>query len=239
MGKRKADDQLERCESNRCIRYDIQLLKEVEQFNPFAFKNQEPIWENIVEALRDSPIPMNVTSRSCRERVTELLQYYRKGEMLSIPICGIAEEHRTALQVLLTDISKLEETRPSHTLKSLCTSKDHEEAEDVRDRALDEIDADSDIVISYTSDDEFEFGPNRGRSGRRSTPKNDLVKFLENKNAMDLELRREELRIREEELRVKNKEIEINQLKVEAEIEERKKMMDLLVKLVSSAGPAQ
>lgn len=84
MGKRKAESELERFVWKRNIQYDIQLLTEIEQFNPFATKHQKPAWDEISLNLRDSPIAMNVTSRSCRERVTELLRQHRKGERLSI-----------------------------------------------------------------------------------------------------------------------------------------------------------
>lgn len=84
MGKRKADNELERFVWKRNIHYDIQLLNEVEQFNPFATKHQKAAWEQISLNLRESPIAMNATSRSCRERVTELLKQHRKGERLSI-----------------------------------------------------------------------------------------------------------------------------------------------------------
>lgn len=84
MGKRKADSELERFVWKRHIRYDIQLLSEVEELKPYASKNQKPAWDSIAENLQDHPVPMNVTSRCCRDRVTDLLKSHRKGERLSI-----------------------------------------------------------------------------------------------------------------------------------------------------------
>lgn len=81
MGKRKADEELTRFVWKRNANYDISLL--LEAF-PFAFNNQKPKWEEIAEALRDSSYQMNVTGRSCRERVTELLKNHRKNELSSI-----------------------------------------------------------------------------------------------------------------------------------------------------------
>lgn len=46
-------------------------------------------------------------------------------------------------------------------------------------------------------------------------------------------IRKDELRVREEEVAIKKKELEIKKLKTEAEIEERKKMMELLMKLAT------
>lgn len=46
-------------------------------------------------------------------------------------------------------------------------------------------------------------------------------------------MRKEEVTLRKEELAIKSKEVEISRLKAEAEIEERKKMMELLMKLAT------
>lgn len=48
-----------------------------------------------------------------------------------------------------------------------------------------------------------------------------------------MSLRKDELQIRDEERKNKSKELEILQLKTEAEVEERKKMMELLVKMAT------
>ncbi len=84
MGKRKSDDELEKFVWKRNIQFDIQLLTEVGQINPFASKNQRTGWENVAQCLQDGPIPMQVTSRSCRERVFDLLKWHRKGEILRV-----------------------------------------------------------------------------------------------------------------------------------------------------------
>lgn len=84
MGKRKADDELERFVWKRNVQYDINLLCEIEQFNPYASRNQKPAWEEVATALKDNPSMVNVTARSCRERAEELLRKYRKDEQLTI-----------------------------------------------------------------------------------------------------------------------------------------------------------
>lgn len=83
MGKRKADDELERFVWKRNIRYDIQLLSEIEQVNPYALKNQKPAWDEIAEQLIKHPMAMKVTARSCRDRAVELLKAHRQNERKS------------------------------------------------------------------------------------------------------------------------------------------------------------
>ncbi|CAG7830872.1 unnamed protein product [Allacma fusca] len=80
------------------------------------------------------------------------------------------------------------------------------------------------------SDDGIDCDP---RKRRRSNPKKDLIVFLEKKSEKEGELRKEEMRIREIEANNKKMELEILRLKAEAEIDERKKITQLLVKLAS------
>lgn len=84
MGKRKADAELERFVWKRNIQYDINLLGEIEQFNPFASKNQKPAWEEVAMALRENPSMANVNARNCKERAADLLRNFRKDERITI-----------------------------------------------------------------------------------------------------------------------------------------------------------
>lgn len=68
----------------RNIKYDLQLLHEVNSKNPFAFNNQKPVWMDVAKSLQEGHLKMKVTDRSCRERVTELLKKHRKDELISI-----------------------------------------------------------------------------------------------------------------------------------------------------------
>lgn len=62
----------------------------------------------------------------------------------------------------------------------------------------------------------------------------DLSRFLFSLDFKgDMSLRKEELRIREQEMENKSKELETQKLKMEAEVNERKKMMELLVNLAT------
>lgn len=47
------------------------------------------------------------------------------------------------LKNFLTSVTKLAETRPNNQLKSLCSSKDRNEAEVVRSQALEQVNLDS------------------------------------------------------------------------------------------------
>lgn len=78
--KRKTENQLIRFVWSRNIQYDFYLLLETEAKNPFSFKNQKPVWEEISKILKESDLKMKVTDRSCRDRVNDLLKKHRKEE---------------------------------------------------------------------------------------------------------------------------------------------------------------
>lgn len=84
MGKRKADDELERFVWKRNIQYDINLLGEIEQYNPFASKNQKTVWEDVAVSLRENASMAHVSARNCRERAAELLRNFRKDERITV-----------------------------------------------------------------------------------------------------------------------------------------------------------
>lgn len=42
------------------------LLMEVQSKNPFAFKNQKPVWNEIAKTLQNSTLQMKVTNQSCK-----------------------------------------------------------------------------------------------------------------------------------------------------------------------------
>lgn len=99
----------------------------------------------------------------------------------------------TKLQELLTNVSKMEATKPDKQLKSLYSKKDREEGEAERSKALDAVEVDSsdtengenDSVGAAEADEKqsdknFEFGPTTGQ--RPSNPKRELVKYLEKKS---------------------------------------------------------
>lgn len=83
MGKRKAEDELSRFVWKRKSEYDMNLLDQVQGYNPFAFNNQKRSWVEVAETLRED-FHMKVTDRSCRERVSELLKSHRQNELSSI-----------------------------------------------------------------------------------------------------------------------------------------------------------
>lgn len=64
----------------RNVKFDIMLLGEVQTQNPFAFKIQKPVWVDIAKVLQEGPLKMQVTDRSCRDRVIDLLKTHRKEE---------------------------------------------------------------------------------------------------------------------------------------------------------------
>lgn len=84
MGKRKAENELTRFVWKRNPLFDINLLNEVELFNPYSHNNQKQLWEEVAQALFQSALNMKVTGRSCRERTSELLKIHRRGELASI-----------------------------------------------------------------------------------------------------------------------------------------------------------
>lgn len=99
----------------------------------------------------------------------------------------------TALQTLLTSVSKLEESKPDKMLKTLYSTKDRENAVSVRDKVLEKVVTDSsdsengknssDASTDEKSNDDFEFGPTKkGKTVRNSNPKKDLFNYLEAKN---------------------------------------------------------
>lgn len=173
---------------------------------------------------------------------------------------GVGEEKMTALQTLLTSVSKLEEAKPDKMLKALYSTKDREKAVSVRDKVLEDIVTDSsdsengknrsDTSTDEKSNDDFEFGPTKGKTVRNSNPKKDLVNYLEAKNKVTYFARcfsnnflnlsylffQSDLVMRKEELRIRDKEMEIKRMRVEAEIEDKKKMMELLTTLANQAG---
>lgn len=53
----------------------------------------------------------------------------------------------------------------------------------------------------------------------------------------DVMLRKEEIRLREKEIENKAEELELQRFKAEAEVEERKKFMELMVKLATPRPP--
>ncbi|KAJ6639281.1 hypothetical protein Bhyg_12024 [Pseudolycoriella hygida] len=138
-----------------------------------------------------------------------------------------SENEAATFRELLEKVVKLEEATPNKQLKSR-TKNDREEAEIERSNALSAIDgSSSDESKSSINDDlkdDFEFGPKKAR--KPSNPKKDLIKYLEKKSKDEIATKREELRIRE-------KELDITRLKAEADIEERKKMTELLMKLAT------
>lgn len=83
MGKRKAEKELTRFVWKRNPQFDIELLTHVEAYNPFVFSNQKIMWHEVSHTLIEGPLKMNVSARSCRERVAELLKNHRKGELVS------------------------------------------------------------------------------------------------------------------------------------------------------------
>ncbi|KAJ6647856.1 hypothetical protein Bhyg_03079 [Pseudolycoriella hygida] len=234
MGKRKADDELERFVWKRNILYDIQLLNEIEQFNPYASRNQKPVWDEIAEHLMDHPMAMKVSARSCRERAAELLKNHRQNERSSLQTSGVGNERETLLQQLLTNVSKLEEARPSITVKSLFATNDRAEAESIRNSVLiadSESDKELNTSTEEKSSDDFDFGPENKK--RRKNPKSELVTYLEAENKAEMSFRKDELDFRKEELAVKKQEIEVQRLKVEADAQQNKAIIELLAKVVN------
>lgn len=82
--KRKPDDELTRFVWKRNPQYDITLLGEVEGYNPFAHKNQKPMWIEVANSIREQDPRMKVNDRNCRERTMELLRLHRKNELSSV-----------------------------------------------------------------------------------------------------------------------------------------------------------
>lgn len=80
MSRRKSEGELVRFVWSRNAEYDYLLLLEVKSRNPFSFKKQKSIWEDIANALQECELKMKVSPRSVRERVTELLKKHRKNE---------------------------------------------------------------------------------------------------------------------------------------------------------------
>lgn len=81
MSKKKSAKELVRFVWSRKIEYDLFLLLEVQDRNPYSFKKSKPVWEEVAESLRKCELKMRVTDRSCRERVAELLKKHRKDEI--------------------------------------------------------------------------------------------------------------------------------------------------------------
>lgn len=105
---------------------------------------------------------------------------------------GTSAEQLTKLEVLLFIVEKLEEAKPDKQLKSLYSKKDKSDAEAERSKALEEISDSSDEDESETRPghskdknvkDDFEFDTKESRF-QDSNPKNKLVQYLENKNAV-------------------------------------------------------
>lgn len=84
MSKKKSEKELVRFVWSRKIEYDLFLLLEVQDRNPFSFKKSKHVWEEVAESLRKCELQMKVTDRSCRERVGELLKKHRKDEIAII-----------------------------------------------------------------------------------------------------------------------------------------------------------
>lgn len=84
MGKTKSEDELLRFVWKRNLKYDLQLLCEVESQNPYASDKPKEVWTLIAKILREGALKMKVTERSCRERVNELLKNHRKNELKSL-----------------------------------------------------------------------------------------------------------------------------------------------------------
>lgn len=80
MGKRKCEDALLRFVWKRNVMYDVMLLSEVQSKNPYAFNKQKPVWIEIATVLSNGALKMQVTDRSCRERVMDLLKTHRQNE---------------------------------------------------------------------------------------------------------------------------------------------------------------
>ncbi|KAJ6637050.1 hypothetical protein Bhyg_09776 [Pseudolycoriella hygida] len=155
MGKRKADDELERFVWKRNIILDIQLLNEIELFNLYALRNQKPVWDEIAEHLMGHPMMMKASGRSCRERAAQLLKNHRRNERSSVQTSGVGHDRETLLQQLLTNVSKLEEARPSITVKSLFATNDCAEAESIlRDSVLvSDSESDKEAEMSFRKDE--------------------------------------------------------------------------------------
>ncbi len=81
MGKRKSDGELVKFVWKRNVEYDVSFLSEVETRNPYAFRNQKVVWEEVAKKLQGGSLNMKkVTFRSCRDRVTDLLKTRRQKE---------------------------------------------------------------------------------------------------------------------------------------------------------------
>lgn len=123
---------------------------------------------------------------------------------------GVSEEEMSDLKNLLTSVSKLEEAKPELKLKlnELYSKKDKDEAQAIRASALVQISSDSDSELDELHRNkpskpkkaklDLDFGRGRSMSpdpkpstssnpgpqlpdDRRTNPKKDLVKYLENK----------------------------------------------------------
>ena len=84
MGKKVKETQLTKFVWKRNPQYDLELLAQVECKNPFAFKKDKPIWEDIAKTLQEGNLKMKVTERSCRDRTKDLLKNHRKDELESV-----------------------------------------------------------------------------------------------------------------------------------------------------------
>lgn len=80
MGKRKCAENLVRFVWKRNPMYDVLLLSQVKSKNPYSFDNQKSVWTDIANVLQKGALKMKVTERSCRERVTHLLETYRQND---------------------------------------------------------------------------------------------------------------------------------------------------------------
>lgn len=102
---------------------------------------------------------------------------------------GTSDAELTKLQLLLTNVAKLEEAKPNKQLKSLYARKDKDEAEAERSRALVAVEDSSDdeplnqeeAKKDGTDDFDFESESHKGRF-QNSNPKQQLVKYLESKS---------------------------------------------------------
>ncbi|KAJ6642646.1 hypothetical protein Bhyg_07599 [Pseudolycoriella hygida] len=227
-----SDEQAASCRFiwKRNVKYDLSLLAEVNSRNPFAFNNPKQIWMDVADTLKSGVLNMKVTGRSCRERTAELLKVFRKNELISIRTSGASEEELSELKVLLTNVAKLEEAKPTKQLKTLYSTKDRNEAEAIRKSVLEGVEGleTRDLVDPVSEEQESEeesdwhTDVNRKRkcddlddfdfsykTSKPTSSKSSLLMYLQNKSEREATLRREELSLRKKEAETKAKEVEI------------------------------
>ncbi|KAJ6642644.1 hypothetical protein Bhyg_07597 [Pseudolycoriella hygida] len=192
----------------------------------------------VADTLKSGVLNMKVTGRSCRERTAELLKVFRKNELISIRTSGASEEELSELKVLLTNVAKLEEAKPTKQLKTLYSTKDRNEAEAIRKSVLEGVEGleTRDLVDPVSEEQESEEESDWHTDVNRKRKCDDLDDFdfsyktsKPTSSKSKAETKAKEVEIKRE---AKQKEYEIERMKAEAEIENQKKMMEILTKLV-------